>query len=213
MAMKMSAEKHERDLNFYNKWAPTYEDAKVQSVRDKLFQRKLNWLVGRGVEAKRILDIGCGTGAFLRMAARRFPDAELVGVDVAENMIEVAREKADGIDQLTFQVAPAEKLPFEDGEFDLVVSTICFHHWLSRREGVAEISRVLSPGGHLAIADHFAIGWLRPMFALGGSRDRIHTQTEIAAMFAGDYLSVRDWQLLYALGPLRIVHGVLARRV
>ncbi|OPF70125.1 SAM-dependent methyltransferase [Streptomyces antioxidans] len=209
----MSAEKHERDLRFYNKWAPTYEDAKVQAVREQIFARMLAWLVGRNVEAKRILDVGCGTGAFLRMAAERFPDAELVGVDHAEGMIEVANEKAAGIDRLSFQVSPAEKLPFADDEFDLVVSTICFHHWLSRREGVAEISRVLSRGGHLAIADHFAIGWLRPMFALGGSRDRIHTQTEIAAMFAGEYLSVRDWQLLYGLGPLRIVHGVLARRV
>ena len=70
-----------------------------------------------------VLDLGTGTGKAARLAAERFPDAEVVGVDLAPRMIEQARAllppELDG--RVRFDVADASKLPFQDGAFDLVV--------------------------------------------------------------------------------------------
>jgi ubiquinone/menaquinone biosynthesis C-methylase UbiE len=211
--MRMSDRKHSRDLQLYNRWAATYEDSKAQDYRRVVHENLLNWLEEAHIAPKRVLDVGCGTGALLRRVAERFPDAELVGVDVAENMIKVARAKAHDGFPGQFLQAPAEKLPFEADEFDLVLSSICFHHWRSRSEGIAEISRVLRSGGYVCIADHFAIGWLRVLFTIGRSRDRIHTPSELRKMFAEEDLLVRDWRLLNRLLRLPFIHAVLAQRV
>jgi len=96
-----------------------------------------------------ILDVGCGTGSLLRLAADRFPTARLYGVDPAEAMVAVAA--ADP--RLTVARASAERLSFADAGFDLILSTNSFHHWEDKAMGIAEIARVLRSGGHLVLAD------------------------------------------------------------
>jgi ubiquinone/menaquinone biosynthesis C-methylase UbiE len=95
----------------------------------------------------RIIDLGTGTGAAALMLARRFPQAEVVGVDISEPMIAAARSKlaTSGLGgRVAFEVADAAALPYGDGTFDLVaqISTPVFFD---------EIVRVLAPGGHVAI--------------------------------------------------------------
>jgi SAM-dependent methyltransferase len=89
-----------------------------------------------------VLDLGTGTGKAARLAAERFPDAEVVGVDLAPRMIEQARAllppELDG--RVRFDVADASKLPFQDGAFDLVVL-------LNMIPFFAELARVTAPGG------------------------------------------------------------------
>ena len=93
---------------------------------------------------RRVLDLGTGTGAVARLVAERFPEAEIVGADVAEQMIEEARRVTDSA-RITYQVADAQKLPFADGAFDLVTlgNMIPFFD---------ELARVTAPGGHVLIA-------------------------------------------------------------
>ena len=96
---------------------------------------------------KRALDLGTGTGGAAFAIARRFPDAEVVGADIAEQMIEQARRNTpDELrDRARFEVADASKLPYEDDSFDLVglSNMIPFFD---------ELERVVAPGGFLIIA-------------------------------------------------------------
>jgi SAM-dependent methyltransferase len=101
--------------------------------------------VGAG-PGTRLLDVACGPGAATAAAARRGADA--VGVDLSAAMVELAsRSKPD----LTFQVAPAEALPFADGSFDAVVAGFLVHHISDLEPVLAEFRRVLAPGGRVAL--------------------------------------------------------------
>ena len=73
--------------------------------------------------------------------------AELTGADPAAGMIDQARAAAPGGASVRFVQAFAEELPFPDASFDLVTSTMSFHHWADQRRGLREVRRVLAPGG------------------------------------------------------------------
>jgi ubiquinone/menaquinone biosynthesis C-methylase UbiE len=98
-------------------------------------------------EPRHVLDLGTGTGAAAFEAARRFPSADVVGVDLAEQMLVQARMKtpAELASRVTFQSADAERLAFEDGSFDLVLlaNMIPFFN---------ELARVVAPGGHVVFS-------------------------------------------------------------
>jgi len=108
-------------------------------------------------EGERVLDIGCGTGT-LTIAAKRQtgPTGEAHGIDPSAEMIGVSRQKAAkaGVDA-QFQTAVVEKLPFPDGHFDLVLSSLMLHHLPAdvKRAGFAELRRVLKPGGRFVAVD------------------------------------------------------------
>jgi ubiquinone/menaquinone biosynthesis C-methylase UbiE len=106
--------------------------------------------------AARVLDLGCGTATLTLMVKRRFPEASVAGVDGDPQILRIAREKARraGLDvELTEAIAQA--LPYGDGSFDCVVSSLFFHH-LERADklaALAETRRVLRPSGALYVAD------------------------------------------------------------
>jgi ubiquinone/menaquinone biosynthesis C-methylase UbiE len=96
---------------------------------------------------KRVLDLGTGTGLAAFVAARRYPEAEVVGVDLAPGMVEQARRNTppELAGNVRFEQADAVALPFEDGTFDLVqlANMIPFF---------GELARVVAPGGHLVLS-------------------------------------------------------------
>jgi ubiquinone/menaquinone biosynthesis C-methylase UbiE len=88
---------------------------------------------------KRALDVGSGTGVATFAVARRFPEVEVIGIDLSAQMVEQARAKTppELADRVRFQVGDASALPFDDGSFDLVVlmNAIPFFDQLARVTG------------------------------------------------------------------------------
>lgn len=105
---------------------------------------------------QRILDVGCGTGTLALSLKTRAVNTEVVGLDADPEILKRARAKAHEAElEVRFDRALATELPYEDGSFDLVLSTLFFHHLTGTDKGgaVKEIARVLKPGGELHVAD------------------------------------------------------------
>jgi ubiquinone/menaquinone biosynthesis C-methylase UbiE len=106
---------------------------------------------------ERVLDVGCGTGTLALEAQRRVVGVgRVVGIDPSTTQIAHARAKAARRRApVEFQIGAIERLPFADATFDVVLSTLMMHHLPApiKRQGLAEIARVLAPGGRLVIAD------------------------------------------------------------
>jgi len=106
---------------------------------------------------EQVLDVGCGTGTLAMEVARRVGRAgRVAGVDPGTEQIARARAKAARRHvPIEFQIGVIEQLAFPDQTFDVVFSTLMMHHLPAplKRQGLAEIARVLKPGGRLVIAD------------------------------------------------------------
>ncbi len=105
----------------------------------------------------RVLDVGCGTGSLtLTAQTAAGPSGQVYGIDASPEMIEVARQKATrtGL-PVHFELGLIEQLDLPDAAFDVVITRLAMHHLPDdlKRRGLAEILRVLKPGGRLLIAD------------------------------------------------------------
>lgn len=101
-----------------------------------------------------VLDVGCGTGTFAIAFAARRPDAQVTGIDGDAEILARARAKA-GSEAVKWREGLAGELPFADGSLDVVTMSLVLHHLLpdQKREALAEIRRVLKPGGSFHLAD------------------------------------------------------------
>lgn len=117
---------------------PSYVWRRGQDRRLNLIRQHLD------LEDRRILDIGCGMGMYVRQF-RRF-SSEVYGVDVDPDKVAAASESLPNL-----QVSPAESLPFEDGTFDIVLLNEVIEHVDDDRESIQEAYRVLAPGGSIVI--------------------------------------------------------------
>lgn len=99
----------------------------------------------------RILDVGCGAGGALVLAAEVVGEENVAGADPTSALAGTARRRLPGA---RIEVAPAEALPFDDTSFTLVWTIASHHHWRDSHSGLTEIFRVLEPGGRLLLAEH-----------------------------------------------------------
>jgi SAM-dependent methyltransferase len=143
-------------LRRFDRRASTYEDSTLQQF---LFvpvqQTALRLALQLLPRARQVLDVGCGTGRLLRRARPCYPTAELVGVDLAGRMVATAIAVTPAKLAVRYVHASAERLPFTDNVFDLVFVTLSLRHWTNPAAGIAEIGRVLTPGGLLVLAEVF----------------------------------------------------------
>ena len=190
---------HRHDVDRFNRWATTYDRHWMRRIIFDPIQRTVMHVGTDQVGSPgAILDVGCGTGRLLKSAKARFPAARLVGVDAAAEMVKYAQSSTpDGT--IEFQQATAEQLPFPNASFDLVFSTMTFHHWQDQARGAAEVARVLTPRGRWLLADFVASGFMKPVRALL----RLHQfpdRAHLRAMLADAGLKVVKEQRVSRLG-------------
>lgn len=107
-------------------------------------------------DGQSVLDLGAGTGTLAIELERRRPGATVIGLDADPEVLEIARRKAADEDRgVEFVEGFSTDLPFAAGTFDVVLSTLFFHHLTGpdKRRTAAEVWRVLKPGGTLHVAD------------------------------------------------------------
>jgi SAM-dependent methyltransferase len=141
-----------------NLFAP--DGGNVQTMIWDLALSNLQWN-GQG----KAIDIGCGNGALTIRAAKKYPQAQIIGVDYWGQRWDYSKEtcqenaKAEGVETRTiFEKASASKLPFSDGYFDAAFSNLCFHEVADakdKREVIREALRVVKKGGKFAFQDQF----------------------------------------------------------
>src|SRR5258708_25103262 len=143
----MTTKHRETDVERCEQWASTYENSWLQrAFFDRAHQATLALAAGIVHQPVSVLDVGCGTGKLLRRATTYWPEAQLIGVDPANGMIEMAKRLTPNA---TFSTGMAEALPLQDASVDLALSTTSFHHWQDQAAGIPDITPGLRPGANL----------------------------------------------------------------
>ena len=98
----------------------------------------------------RVLDVGCGNGWATRLMAEQAPDGRVVGIDISDEMVDLARESSSALSNVEFREASAEKLSFAEGEFTHAFSMESLYYYSDILGALKEILRVLKSGGKFA---------------------------------------------------------------
>jgi ubiquinone/menaquinone biosynthesis C-methylase UbiE len=193
----MQLRRHLRNVDRYlfETWAPLYDESILQPL---LFvpthAAVLDAAGSRGTPLHDILDVGCGTGRLLGRAGDRWPNARLVGVDVASNMIAEAKGKYRDDARFRFEVGDAAALPLTPDSIDVAFSTLSFHHWGDQAGGLRQVARVLRLGGLFVLAD------IRPPLLLGRVLRRLHAEDARQSLFEACGFSVVEQRRPPGLG-------------
>lgn len=133
--------------------AATYDEGMEGDHARRLYQHVVGEVmrVAAGVPSPRVLDLGCGTGALAACLLDAIPGCSLAGVDLSPRMVEVARARLR--DRAEVLLGDAERLPFHDAAFDVVVCNDSFHHYPDPERAVFQAWRVLATGGALVLGD------------------------------------------------------------
>jgi SAM-dependent methyltransferase len=193
---------YSRDAAEYDRRWARYNRASLALLRP--------WVASTGLG--RVLDVGCGTGNLLPLLAGAGARVDAyLGIDPAPEMLRLAAEKLRASSlRGALAAAPAEALPFAEGAFDTAVSASSLHDWSDPRAGMAELRRVLRPGGTLLLLD-----WHRdplPMRLLNASMrlarvryGRMYARGEMTALLRDGGFRVEAEARGAAGGPWRLI--------
>ena len=129
----------------YDKYASVY-DKKNDFLNQ--FEGEIILKMIRGIDGKKVLDVGCGTGRLIKKLLER--NSIVTGIDVSEEMLKIARKKFKSTE---FVEGDAEKLPFKDESFDIVTASFLIVHLKNLRKFFDEAYRILKPGGTFIVTN------------------------------------------------------------
>lgn len=184
-------------MQAFDERAARYERGWLGRLHHEISDRAVELALMYASAPRRVLDVGSGTGYALRQLADRLPaTVEFAGIDPAPEMVRIAT--ASTADQrLRFLSGVAERLPFEDDVFDLVITTTSFDHWTDQQQGLRECARVLVPDGRLILTDRFS-AWLGPTL-VGSRRGKARTRARATRLVTRAGLHSPQWHPLYAV--------------
>jgi ubiquinone/menaquinone biosynthesis C-methylase UbiE len=142
----MPSANHEEQLRQeFNRWAAAGRGEGMERDHLPIVLPMLAMMNVQQNEA--IFDVGCGTGWLCRLLAQGVPQGRVVGLDVSDEMIRRAQALSADISNLTFTIGGTGPMPCEDNLFTRAVSVESAYYWPEPRRGIAEMFRVLRPGG------------------------------------------------------------------
>ena len=137
-------------------WLTNFYDSLVAITTREAFFKKLIVDKVANVKGNNLLDVGCGTGTLTKLIAEKSPKYTVIGLDADQTALDISQKKVIGKDlNISFRQGFGQKMPFDENSFDIVVSSLFFHHLNSSAKlaTLTEIRRVLKPDGTLIIAD------------------------------------------------------------
>lgn len=166
---KIGAEERVRDE--FNQWAAEGKGEEMEAHHISITQQTLVLMDLK--PGDRVLDLGCGAGWASRMMAKAVANdnkpGQVVGVDVADEMIRRARAGSAEYDNLMFVVGSAQQIPWGENHFDKVLSVESFYYYADQERALAELFRVMAPLGELYILinlysdNHYSLRWVEEL--------------------------------------------------
>ena len=155
----------------FNQWAEQGKGEEMEAHHISITEQTLAMMNLKPGE--RVLDLGCGTGWTSRMMAKAVANGDqpgqVVGLDVADEMIRRARAGSVDHDNVMFVVGSALEIPWEENHFDKVLSVESFYYYADQDRALAELFRVLAPKGELYILinlyrdNHYSLRWVEEL--------------------------------------------------
>jgi len=148
----------------FNQWAEAGRGDEMENHHSDITEQTIAVMDLK--PADRVLDLGCGTGWASRRLARIVSAGEVVGLDVADEMLRRAEQTSAGINNLRFVWGSAESIPAKDNSFDKVLSVESFYYYADQGKALDELLRVIAPGGRLFILinlysdNHYSLRWV-----------------------------------------------------
>lgn len=180
--------------------------------REKLFRDDTGrmiralWPNGKPAPGEKVIELGCGPGFYSCGLAGRFREISVLGVDRSPSQLKCAREKRNklGLNNCRFQSDNVLGLPHGDGTFDVLIASRLFTVLPHRRRAVAEMYRVLRPGGRCFIAEPRYAFWASiPLFTMWTLAGLTHFKNGYREPTRAKVLSTREMNRLFASQPWR----------
>ena len=194
---------------------PVYDPVLRRMMPEVALKRRLI-AQARIAAGQRVLDLGAGTGTLTVMIKQTCPDADVVGLDGDPRVLTLAREKATAAGvAIRFDHGLATALPYDDGTFDRVLSSLMLHHLTTdeKQRALGEAWRVLRPGGELHVLDfgppQNAPAWLISLIFRRLERTADNIAGRLPGMFrqAGFSAVEQTEQYMTILGTLALYRG------
>jgi len=201
----------------FSRWSVGYDQSILQRL---LFGPSHRAIIGRILDRSgdlplEVLDVGCGTGVFAARARAALPRARIWGVDLVAEMLArgASRWRSDRGSSSAVQ-GDSERLPFPAGAFDVVTCSNSFHHYPHQDRAVAEMHRVLKPGGRLLLVDGCRDGpwgWFIYDVCVAGVEGEVHHVSARGVRDLFDRAGFADTAqtVHHGLAPFLLTEGVV----
>jgi ubiquinone/menaquinone biosynthesis C-methylase UbiE len=170
MDTKVAALPSQADQNLqqeFNQWAAAGRGDEMEDHHSDITEQTLSLMDIQ--PGDRILDLGCGTGWASRRMARLAQGGEVVGLDVADEMLRRAEEASSAFRNVRYVWGSAERIPESDNAFSKVLSVESFYYYGDQGKALDELRRVMAPGGKLFILinlykdNHYSLRWVEEL--------------------------------------------------